>query len=100
MADQPSTPKTIAFNLDEYTRKDKPDTLWVTIGGEAVKFNDPVELDYRLLDRIETPDAFAKYCVADESRQHFKDQTLSVGEFRRLTEVYMEHYRVDELLGN
>lgn len=100
MADQSSTPQKIALNLDNSTRSEAPEPLVVVIGGEPVKFNDPVELEYRVLDKVDHPDSFAKYCVSDESRQHFKKQQLPVWKFRELSQLYMEHYKVDELLGN
>lgn len=95
-----STPKKIAANLDESTRSDTPEQLFIVIGGQAVGFNDPVEFDFRVLDKISDPEAFTKHCVADESRSHFRQQKLPVWKFKELSTLYMEHYKVDELLGN
>lgn len=94
------TPKKIAANLDESTREDTPEKLYIVIGGQAVGFNDPVEFDYRVLDKVDDPDTFAKHCVDEESRTHFKKQRIPVWKFKELSTLYMEHYKVDELLGN
>lgn len=94
------TPKKIAANLDESTREGTPEKLYVVIGGQAVGFNDPVEFDYRVLDKVSDPDTFAKHCVDAESRVHFKKQQIPVWKFKELSTLYMEHYKVDELLGN
>lgn len=95
-----NTPKKIAANLDKSTRDDVPEPLFMVIGDKEVEFNDPFELEYRDLDKIENPDAFAKFCVAEGSREHFKKQKLSVWKFKELSRIYMDHYKVDELLGN
>lgn len=95
-----STPKKIAANLDESTREDAPEKLYMVIGAQAVGFNDPVNFDYRVLDKISDPEAFAKHCVDDDSRQHFKKQQIPMWKFKELSSLYMDHYKVDELLGN
>jgi hypothetical protein len=100
MADNVTPMKKVNLDLDSFSREDIPEPFVVKVGGELVEFNDPFELDYTILDRIDNPETFAKYCVSDDSRAHFKKQALPVWKFRELSKAYMEHYKVDELLGN
>lgn len=102
MADNttPLRPKKIAANLDNSTRDEAPEPLFIILGGEEVGFNDPVEFDYRVLDKISDPETFARHCVIAESRAHFKKQQIPIWKFKELSTLYMEHYKVDELLGN
>lgn len=100
MADNVTPMKKVNLDLDSMARDDRPEPFVTKIDGELVEFNDPIELDYRVLDNITNPDTFARYCVSDDSRAHFKKQGLPVWKFRELSKAYMEHYKVDELLGN
>lgn len=97
----PMRDKRVSLSLTSMAREDAPSTPFVVdINGELVEFNDPVELDYRVVDNITDPDTFARYCVAEDSRSFFRRQRLPLWQFRELMQAYTEHYRVEEIMGN
>lgn len=83
----------VHFNLDTYEREgDVAEPFVAVIGGKAVTMNDPVDLDWRELEKIDDPDTFAELVIPDSEREAFLDAKMKAWQLNGLMDAYMAHF--------
>lgn len=102
-----STPVKIQLNLDTLDREQvvgvpskRPDLFTVTFGGKQISFEDPAELPWDIIARMdETPTRFFRTTITDEDQlKHFQlhSSKLVGWKLRALMEAYRDYYGIDE----
>lgn len=90
----------VVLDLDTETRpeKDIKPPFVVKVGGKAVTFKDPGEIDWRVLATVDTPADLVRVSLSSEDREHLTSQVLEGWKFNRLMDSYYQHYDMEERL--
>lgn len=88
----------VVLDLDLETRpeKDVKPPFIVKVGGKAITFKDPGEIDWRVLATVDTPADLIRVSLAGEDREHLTSQVLEAWKFNRLMDSYYQHYDMEE----
>jgi hypothetical protein len=96
MAPQPRSikPKDIVLNLDTLEREEsevKPEFA-IVINGQRLVFEDAANLEWDVLEVMDTPSDFVEYTLSEEDQKVLRDAKLPGWKFRALWEAYQAHY--------
>ena len=84
---------TVHFNLDTYEREGKVAEPFVAvIGGKPITMNDPVDLDWRDLEKIDDPDTFAELVIPEDEQETFLGAKMKAWQLNGLMDAYMTHF--------
>lgn len=96
MATQPRSikPKDIVLNLDTLEREQsevKPEFA-IVIGGKRIVFEDAANLEWDVLEQMDSPSDFIAETLSDEDRKALMDAKLPGWKFKALWDAYQAHY--------
>ncbi len=93
------TPKNrFELDLDNMEREGTTEPFQVRLGGEEYTFIDPMELDWRELEKALTADLrdFFPYVLGAEQSTKFLENTIPTWKMRKVMEAYSVHFGLVE----
>lgn len=84
------------LDLEERDAKDVKPPFIVKVGGKAVTFADPTEVDWQDLADVQVPGDLLHVALSREDRQHLASVALPTWKFSKLMEAYSAHYDLED----
>lgn len=88
------------LDVEERPEEDVKPPFVVKLGGKTVKLEDPTEIDWRDLARVEIPADLLRVAMSREDRNHLQSLALPTWKFNRLMESYYAHYDLEDKIRN
>jgi len=82
----------VAVNLDTAEREDKHEEFAAVIDGKRIVFTDAADLEWDVLETMDSPSEFIAACTTDEDRKHIYAARLEAWKFKVLWEAYQQHF--------
>jgi hypothetical protein len=92
MATSPRKTAQVALNLDTIEREDKHEEFAAVIGGKRIVFTDAADLEWDVLENMDSPSDFIDNCTTEEDRKHVYAAHLEAWKFKALWEAYQAHF--------
>lgn len=83
------------LDIEEKDPKDQKPPFTVKVGGRAITFKDPNDIEWQRLASIQIPADLIHVSLEREERQHIFAQNLPTWKFNKLMESYYDHYDLE-----
>lgn len=90
----------VDLDLEERPEQDVKPPFVAKVGGRAITFTDPADIDWRDLATVVIPADLLRVSLSSEDRNFLQDQPLPSWKFNRLMEAYYVHYDLEEKIRN
>jgi hypothetical protein len=89
---RPAKSLEVALNLDVAEREDKHGEFAAVIDGKRVVFTDAADLEWDVLETMDSPSEFIEACTSEDDRAHIYAAKLPAWKFKMLWESYQKHF--------
>lgn len=89
----PDKPTMVSLDLDALEREGTVEPFVIKLGGERYVMVDAMDLDWRDLSLAQTdPISFFDIVIAEDQRDKFKQQRMTVFQVDKMMRAYMDHH--------
>ena len=85
-------PAPVSVNLDIIEREDPREEFSAVIGGKRIVFTDAADLEWDVLETMDSPTDFITECTTQEDREHIYAAKLPAWKFKALWQAYQDHF--------